>query len=182
SREQGFIDTAAQTLLRERSRQRRAIAEGRRGIAPDMHRSLSHDLSATATYSGALAVRQDLAPRAVSTTARRIACRARRIGVELREVLTRLRSDDQGTVIDPDLDHLVAGRGETAELRYIEPLSAEVLRRCGALERTTIFRFVQEPITNAVKHAPGQKVSLRLSFDEASSTIVLVASNPHAGL
>src|SRR5699024_11676521 len=125
---------------------------------------------------------KDLDPEDVRTTARLIADSARRSGVELREVLTMLRSDDQGTVIDPDLDRLVAGRGETVELRYIEPLSAEVLRRCGALERTTIFRFAQEAITNAVKHAPGQKVSLRLSFDKASSTIVLVASNPHAGL
>ena len=182
SREQGFIDTAAQTLLRERSLQDRAICEVRRVIARDMHDSLSHHLSVIATYSGALSVRKDLDPEDVRTTARLIADSARRSGVELREVLTMLRSDDQGTVIDPDLDRLVAGRGETAELRYIEPLSAEVLRRCGALERTTIFRFVQEAITNAVKHAPGQKMSLRLSFDEASSTIVLVASNPHAGL
>src|SRR5699024_12279663 len=56
SREQGFIATAAETLLRERSRQDRAIGEVRRGIARDMHDSLSHHLSVIATYSGALSV------------------------------------------------------------------------------------------------------------------------------
>lgn len=182
AREQGFIDSAAQTLLRERSRQDRAIAEVRRGIARDMHDSLSHHLSVIAMYSGALSVRQDLDPDEVRESARLIADAARRSGVELREVLTMLRSDDQGTVIDPDIDRLVAARGDTAELRYLEPVTAEVLHRCGALEQTTIYRFVQEAITNAVKHAPGQKVTIKVGFDEADGHLVLVASNPHTGL
>lgn len=182
AREQGFIDAAAQTLLRERSRQDRAIAEVRRGIARDMHDSLSHHLSVIAMYSGALSVRQDLDPEEVRENARLIAHSARRSGIELREVLTMLRSDDQGTVIDPDIDRLVAPRRDTVELRYLDPISAEMLLRCGALERTTIYRFVQEAITNAVKHAPGQKVSIRVAFDEEASAIELVASNPHTGL
>ncbi|MFP3395302.1 histidine kinase [Brevibacterium sp. H602] len=182
AREQGFIDSAAQTLLRERSRQDRAIAEVRRGIARDMHDSLSHHLSVIAMYSGALSVRQDLDPDEVRESARLIADAARRSGVELREVLTMLRSDDQGTVIDPDIDRLVAARGDTAELRYLEPVTAEVLHRCGALEQTTIYRFVQEAITNAVKHAPGQTVTIKVGFDEADGHLVLVASNPHTGL
>lgn len=182
AREQGFIDSAAQTLLRERSRQDRAIAEVRRGIARDMHDSLSHHLSVIAMYSGALSVRQDLDPDEVRESARLIADAARRSGVELREVLTMLRSDDQGTVIDPDIDRLVAARGDTAELRYLEPVTAEVLHRCGALEQTTLYRFVQEAITNAVKHAPGQTVTIKVGFDEADGHLVLVASNPHTGL
>ncbi|WP_432789945.1 histidine kinase [Brevibacterium sp. K11IcPPYGO002] len=182
AREQGFIDSAAQTLLRERSRQDRAIAEVRRGIARDMHDSLSHHLSVIAMYSGALSVRQDLDPDEVRESARLIADAARRSGVELREVLTMLRSDDQGTVIDPDIDRLVATRGDTAELRYLEPVTAEALHRCGALEQTTIYRFVQEAITNAVKHAPGQTVTIKVGFDEADGHLVLVASNPHTGL
>ncbi len=182
SREQGFIDSAAQTLLRERSRQDRAIAEVRRGIARDMHDSLSHHLSVIAMYSGALSVRQDLDPDEVRESARLIADAARRSGVELREVLTMLRSDDQGTVIDPDIDRLVATRGDTAELRYLEPVTAEALQRCGALEQTTIYRFVQEAITNAVKHAPGQTVTIKVGFDEADGYLVLIASNPHTGL
>src|SRR5699024_5253833 len=127
-------------------------------------------------------VRKDLDPEDVRTTARLIADSARRSGVELREVLTMLRSDDQGTVIDPDLDHLVSGRWETAELRYIEPLSAEVLRRCEALDLTAILPFAKEATTNTVKHAPGQTVSLRLSYSEASSTLVLVAIIPCASI
>ncbi len=182
AREQGFIDSAAQTLLRERSRQDRAIAEVRRGIARDMHDSLSHHLSVIAMYSGALSVRQDLDPDEVRESARLIADAARRSGVELREVLTMLRSDDEGTVIDPDIDRLVAARGDTAELRYLEPVTAEVLHRCGALEQTTIYRFVQEAITNAVKHAPGQRVTIKVGFDEADGHLELVASNPHTGL
>ena len=182
AREQGFIDSAAQTLLRERSRQDRAIAEVRRGIARDMHDSLSHHLSVIAMYSGALSVREDLDPDEVRESARLIADAARRSGVELREVLTMLRSDDQGTVIDPDIDRLVAARGDTAELRYLEPVTAGALHRCGALEQTTIYRFVQEAITNAVKHAPGQTVTIKVGFDEADGHLVLVASNPHTGL
>lgn len=93
-----------------------------------------------------------------------------------------LRSDDQGTVIDPDIDRLVAARGDTAELRYLEPVTGAALHRCGSLEQTTIYRFVQEAITNAVKHAPGQTVTIKVGFDEADGHLVLVASNPHTGL
>ncbi|WP_098730678.1 ATP-binding cassette domain-containing protein [Brevibacterium epidermidis] len=119
---------------------------------------------------------------ATESPARLIADAARRSGVELREVLTMLRSDDQGTVIDPDIDRLVAARGDTAELRYLEPVTAAALHRCGALEQTTIYRFVQEAITNAVKHAPGQKVTIKVGFDEADGHLELTASNPHTGL
>ena len=118
AREQGLIDTAAQTLLRERSRQDRAVAEVRRGIARDMHDSLSHHLSVIAMYSGALSVRRDLDPESVHESARLIAASARRSGIELREVLTMLRGDDQGTVIDPDLERLIADRSDTVELTY----------------------------------------------------------------
>ncbi|WP_166974503.1 sensor histidine kinase [Brevibacterium atlanticum] len=182
SREQGFIDSAAQTLLRERSRQDRAIAEVRRGIARDMHDSLSHHLSVIAMYSGALSVRQDLDPDEVRQNARLIADAARRSGVELREVLTMLRSDDQGTVIDPDIDRLIAGRGDTVELRYLDPVDSSMLKQCGALERTTVYRFVQEAITNTVKHAPGRKVTITVGIDADERTLELVASNPYTGL
>ncbi|WP_339391229.1 sensor histidine kinase [Brevibacterium metallidurans] len=178
AREQGLIDTAAQTLLRDRSRQDRAIAEVRRSIARDMHDSLSHHLSVIAMYAGALSVRQDLDPDAVRESAKLIAASARRSGVELREVLTMLRGDDQGTVIDPDLQRLVSGRTDTVDLVYQAPLSAQALERLGGLERTTVYRFVQEAITNAVKHAPGQRVTITVAADGSPEALVLTARNP----
>lgn len=177
AREQGLIDTAAQTLLRERSRQDRAVAEVRRGIARDMHDSLSHHLSVIAMYSGALSVRRDLDPDAIHESARLIASSARRSGIELREVLTMLRGDDQGAVIDPDLDRLIADRSETVELTYTQPLTPELLHSAGALERTTIYRFAQEAITNAVKHAPGQTISITLSWIPELESVEMLAHN-----
>ena len=165
SREQGLIDTAAQTLLRERSRQDRAVAEVRRGIARDMHDSLSHHLSVIAMYSGALSVRRDLDPESVHESARLIASSARRSGIELREVLTMLRGDDQGAVIDPDLDRLVADRPESVTLLYSEPLTSESLHTLGSLERMTIYRFVQETMTNAFKHAPREMLTITIGTD-----------------
>ena len=179
AREQGLIDSAAQTLLRERSRQDRAVAEVRRGIARDMHDSLSHHLSVIAMYSGALSVRRDLDPESVHESACLIANSARRSGIELREVLTMLRGDDQGTVIDPDLDRLIADRADTVELDCQEPLTADLLRSTGALERTTIYRFAQEAITNAVKHAPGQKLTITLSWVAERRCVEMVARNHH---
>lgn len=186
AREQGELDAAAQTLLRERSRQDRAIAEVRRGIARDMHDSLSHHLSVIAMYAGALSVRRDLDPDSVRDSARLIAQSARRSGAELREVLTMLRGDEAGTVLDPDLDRLVAGYPDAVDLRYIPPLTADALTRIGSLERTTIYRFAQEAMTNAFKHARGRRLSITLACSEpdegASSEHVLVmtAANPLA--
>ena len=179
SREQRLIDTAAQTLLRERSRQDRAVAEVRRGIARDMHDSLSHHLSVIAMYSGALSVRRDLDPESVHESARLIANSARRSGIELREVLTMLRGDDQGTVIDSDLERLVADRVDTVELDCRAPLTTALLRSVGSLERTTIYRFAQEAITNALKHAPGQKLTITLSWDVEQGRIEMIARNAH---
>ncbi|MDN5806179.1 MAG: histidine kinase [Brevibacterium sp.] len=180
AREQGLIDTAAQTLLRERSRQDRAVAEVRQGIARDMHDSLSHHLSVIAMYSGALSVRRDLDPESVHESARLIASSARRSGIELREVLTMLRGDDQGTVIDPDIDRLVAEGPDTVTLDYAQPLVSESLHSLGTLERTTIYRFVQEAMTNAFKHAPGQSLAITISDGEeeaAGDWIALTARN-----
>ncbi len=178
AREQGFIDSAAQTLLRGQSRQERAIAEVRRSIARDMHDSLSHHLSVIAMYSGALSVREDLDPASVRESARLIADSARRSGVELREVLTMLRGDDQGTVVDPDLEPLVRGRADTVDLVYEPPLTAASLHSLGALERTTIYRFVQEAMTNAVKHAPGARLTITVAVDDTPHSLLLTASNP----
>lgn len=180
AREQGLIDSAAQTLLRERSRQDRAVAEVRRGIARDMHDSLSHHLSVIAMYSGALSVRRDLDPESVHESARLIAASARRSGIELREVLTMLRGDDEGTVIDPDLERLVADRPDTVQLNYTDPLTPESLHALGALERTTIYRFVQEAMTNAFKHAPGEILTITINDGErhgATGWITLSARN-----
>lgn len=179
SREQGLIDTAAQTLLRERSRQDRAVAEVRRGIARDMHDSLSHHLSVIAMYSGALSVRRDLDPESVHESARLIASSARRSGFELREVLTMLRGDDQGTVIDPDLDRLVADRPESVTLIYSEPLTSESLHTLGSLERMTIYRFVQETMTNALKHALGEMLTITIGGEggDAVRYITMTAHN-----
>nr|WP_284711006.1 histidine kinase [Brevibacterium sp. XM4083] len=178
AREQGFIDSAAQTLLRGQSRQERAIAEVRRSIARDMHDSLSHHLSVIAMYSGALSVREDLDPASVRESARLIADSARRSGVELREVLTMLRGDDQGTVVDPDLEPLVRGRADSVDLVYEPPLTAASLHSLGALERTTIYRFVQEAMTNAVKHAPGARLTITVAVDATGDALLLTASNP----
>ncbi|WP_240513550.1 sensor histidine kinase [Brevibacterium aurantiacum] len=179
AREQGLIDTAAQTLLRERSRQDRAVAEVRRGIARDMHDSLSHHLSVIAMYSGALSVRRDLDPESVHESARLIASSARRSGIELREVLTMLRGDDQGTVIDPDLDRLVADRPESVTLIYSEPLTSESLHALGSLERMTIYRFVQETMTNALKHALGEMLTITIGGEggDAVRYITMTAHN-----
>ncbi|WP_193071111.1 MULTISPECIES: sensor histidine kinase [unclassified Brevibacterium] len=178
SREQGLIDTAAQTLLRERSRQDRAVAEVRRGIARDMHDSLSHHLSVIAMYSGALSVRRDLDPESVHESARLIASSARRSGIELREVLTMLRGDDQGTVIDPDLNRLVADRPESVTLIYSEPLTSESLHALGSLERMTIYRFVQETMTNALKHALGEMLTITIG-DEGDDAVRYITMTAH---
>ncbi|RAF65651.1 two-component sensor histidine kinase, partial [Burkholderia multivorans] len=89
-----------------------------------------------------------------------------------------LRGDAQGTVVDPDLNRLVRTRADTVTLDYRPPLSAAALQGLGALERTTIYRFVQEAITNAVKHAPGERLRITVAADENPETLVLTASNP----
>lgn len=142
-------------------------------IAREMHDVLAHRLSLVALHSGALESRIDLGPEETSATAGVIRENAHRALVELREVLGVLRDDlTLPSALRPmpqptldSLDDLLEDNrvaGSPTELDLDETLADEL----HALDDSTsrhLYRIIQEGLTNARKHAPGQPVYVRLS-------------------
>jgi signal transduction histidine kinase len=186
------------TSLRERAEhaeadQARRVAEARAGerarIAREMHDVLAHRLSLLATYAGALSYRPDAPPEQLSRAAEVIRSGTHQALDELREVIGVLRSDESA---DPtaggrpvpgmaDLDRLIEesrAAGTPVEVGG----SVDVLTVPDAVGRT-VYRVVQEGLTNARKHAPGSAVRVTLGGGPGSGLDVSIANRvpPAAG-
>lgn len=152
---------AAQADLAERTR-----SEERNRIARELHDVIAHSLTVALLHvtSARLAVEHDPADAARALdTAERL---GRQALTEVRATMGPLRDGDAPAGIAPP----VPGVGDV-------PTLVEQCRRAGvevalAVEGdpeglpetvgSTIYRIVQESLTNATKHAPGSAVSVRL--------------------
>jgi signal transduction histidine kinase len=152
-----------------------ARAAERARIAREMHDVLAHRLSLLATYAGALAYRPDAPPEQLSGAAEVVRSGVHQALDELRQVIGVLR-DDSGTPAD-----LTAGRSPLPGIADLPEL-VEESRAAGTRVRVsgdawptaevpagvpdaagrTVYRVVQEGLTNARKHAPGEPVSVTL--------------------
>jgi signal transduction histidine kinase len=164
--------------LRERARQAEdqhglrvdaARAAERERIAREMHDVLAHRISMVSMHAGALAYRTDLPPEQVRETAELIQAKAHEALTDLRQVLGVLRSDQPGQLDRPqptlrDLPSLVneaRDAGMDVDLHVTTPddgMPEQVAR--------TVYRIVQEGLTNARKHALG--TSVRVSVEGAA--------------
>ncbi|SEE24033.1 Signal transduction histidine kinase [Ruania alba] len=148
----------------------------RERIAREMHDVLAHRLSLLAVHAGALEVRIDRArdaqvPAAELAESVSVVRRSAHQSLEeLREVLHVLRGpaqaaadrpDDGGTAPPaPTLDGLPAlvaearGGGQQVNLEVAGTSGVSV----PASVQRTVYRMVQEGLTNARKHAPGSRV------------------------
>jgi len=177
--------------LRERARRAEAeqasrVAEARVAerarIAREMHDVLAHRLSLLATYAGALEYRPDAAPEQLARAAGVVRAGVHQALDELREVITVLRDDDDVDGKHPlpglaDLDGLIAetrdaGTAVDVTRRVTQPEDAVLP---GGLGRTA-YRVVQEGLTNARKHAPGQPVRVLLAGKPGGRLVVELAN------
>ena len=158
---------------REEHARHARIAERQR-IAREMHDVLAHRLSLLSVQAGALEVTPAGAgDEAATEAAAAIRATAHLALQELRSVVRVLRDDDEGSTAAPqpvaaDLPALVAESAVAATVHADwggVPLTA-VPPQVGR----TLYRIVQEGLTNARKHAP------------ASSVDVQVAGAPERGL
>ncbi|MFG1818777.1 sensor histidine kinase [Kribbella sp. NPDC049174] len=128
-------------------------------IAQEMHDVLAHKVSLIALHAGGLEVNPAVGPEKVEGSARLIRETARQAMEDLREVLGVLRSDVSvdGADLAPvpraaDLERLVedsrdAGVSVTGEFALPDDVPVSVGR--------TVYRVVQESLTNVHKHARG---------------------------
>jgi signal transduction histidine kinase len=182
---------------RERDEHRRKLADARRAererIAREMHDVLAHRVSLISVHAGALTYRTNQAdagtgrpldPAEVRQAIDVINDNARHALVELRDVLSVLRDGDGGRDGDPqgpqpvlaDLDRLV-GEARSAGQRVSYHSTLDGADALPPSVQRTIYRAVQEGLTNARKHAPAARTSVRVTAARNRDVVVTV-SNP----
>lgn len=150
----------------------------RERIAREMHDVLAHRLSLVALNAGVLAYRTDLDSGTARDTAAQIQSDARQSLADLRTVLGTLRRKPdaepeapQPTLLElpvlvaeaeesgQSIDHRITGAGTVPE--YVSRQA---------------YRIVQEALTNARKHAPGEPVTVRVTH--TGHEVRIRVSNP----
>jgi signal transduction histidine kinase len=162
-------------------------------IAREMHDVLAHRISQVSMHAGALAFREDLTPEQVHASATVIRDKAHEALTDLRGVLGVLRGADGEPALAPqptyaDLDELIAEArtgGVNIEMQDRVSAPTEVPEAAGR----TLYRIVQEGITNARKHAPGTLLTVELSGSPEDGLDVVMrnplgfgSATPGAGL
>jgi len=162
----------AETAERER------LAERLR-LARDMHDSLGHHLSLVSVQAAALQVATPL-PEPHRTAVDRLAAAARAAADELHGVVGTLRAGEAADTRTPTLDALpalVAGfRASGVRVRSTvrgTPSTAPEAERAA-------YRVVEEGLTNATTHAPGQPAEVTITW-EPDALLVNVTNPVHQG-
>jgi signal transduction histidine kinase len=152
-------------------------------IAREMHDVLAHRISQISLHAGALAYRDDLTADQMRESAGVIQAKAHEALTDLRGVLGVLRDDRTGEVRDrpqptyADVPVLVAEAREAgAAVDFRNALDGDSVDMPDIVGRT-LYRIVQEGITNARKHAPGARLSIDVT-GSAEDGVTVVLRNP----
>lgn len=179
------------TELEQRDRLRRqeqraatdqALTQEREAIARDLHDVISHHVSAIGIHAGAARMaltsnRADTSP-AVTRSLSAVESSARAAMVDLRRQLDLLHGNHDAGDRQPGLANIeelinsVNGAGLAVEL--VLPTGATALPQ--SLD-VTVFRIVQELLTNALRHGDG---SARVEVHHQGDRLVIAQSNPVA--
>ncbi|MBH1936746.1 two-component sensor histidine kinase [Streptomyces sp. AV19] len=164
-----YVHSRHRLIAELRERAERAGAEARRqareDIAREMHDVLAHRLSLLSVHAGALEFRPDAPPEDVRRASAIIRASAHQALEDLREIIGVLRlpagEDDperpQPTLGDlPRLVEESRGAGMRVDLGLRVDDAADVPAATGR----TVYRIVQEGLTNARKHAPDAAVAV----------------------
>jgi signal transduction histidine kinase len=149
----------------------------RQRIAREMHDVLAHRISQISMHAGAIGFRHDLDADGMRASVAVIQEKAHEALTDLRAVLGVLR--DTGGELAPqptyaDLPGLVAeARSGGMQVELDDLADGDVPDAVGR----TIYRIVQEGITNARKHAPGRTLAIRLE-GEPGERLEVTMRNP----
>jgi signal transduction histidine kinase len=163
----GAVAESEQRLREEQAR----VAERQR-IAREMHDVLAHRISLLSLHAGALEYRDDISQNDISKAAGVIRASAQEALQELRDVIGVMRTgaDEGNEPPQPgvaDISKLIS-RFRDAGVRVDSEIDDDLNQCLSAADGRTLYRVVQEGLTNASKHAPGSRVSvvLRRTVDD----------------
>jgi signal transduction histidine kinase len=187
-------------LLAEKAAERaeRARAEERTRIAREMHDVVAHRVSLMVVHAAALKAVALKDPQKASASAELLGDMGRQALTELRQMLGVLRSTEEASPAaaaapapaaalpgedeeGPSLALLATLVEESQAAGMGVELTVEGTHRpCGSRVEATVYRVVQEALTNVHKHAAGAKAVVRLAYREAE-VAVLITNGPSDG-
>ncbi|MFD7153949.1 sensor histidine kinase [Kribbella sp. NPDC059898] len=173
-------DRAERAEAERELRSEQARLGERARIAQEMHDVLAHKVSLIALHAGGLEVNPTVGADKVEGSARLIRETARQAMEDLREVLGVLRTDVSvaGADLAPvpkaaDLERLVAAsRDAGVTVGYDGTLPDDVPVAVGR----TVYRVVQESLTNVHKHARGAATDVRVHGARGTGVTVQVTN------
>ena len=142
-----------------------------------MHDVLGHRLSLLSLHAGALEYRPEAPPAELTAAAGTVREQAQLALRDLRAIVGVLREDGaEPTNPQPTLADLPALVAESTMAGMRLDAHLDVAASPNPAGRHA-YRIVQEALTNARRHAPGELVELRVAAD-ATRGITITASNP----
>jgi signal transduction histidine kinase len=173
----------AQRLEADQQRGAEQAREGeRRRIAREMHDVLAHRLSLLSVHAGALEFHPDAPPGEIAEAAAVIRTSAAAALTDLRQVITVLREDATAADGPPqpgfsqlaDLLEESRAAGMTLHAHIDLPGPAQASETAGR----TVYRVIQEGLTNARKHAPGAPVEVTVTTDGETVIAEVITRHP----
>ena len=162
-----LIDRGERAEREARQQVELAATDERARIAREMHDVVAHGLSVIVVQADGARYAADQDPTAATRALDTIGRTGREALTEMRQMLGLLRSDDGATGTRPqpglaDLDHLLAEAASSG--LHLETDVEQRLPEAGAGVGLTVYRVLQEALTNVRKHAgpdPRVRVGVR---------------------
>lgn len=187
---EALIDRAHQLAREREQRAQLAAATERARIAREMHDIVAHSLSVVVTLSEAASVAVDTQPEASKQAMERAAETGRGALVEMRRLLGVLHTGDDRAPegVAPPLGpqpglaelHSLADGFREAGLRLT--LTESGVPSGDSTQQLTVYRIVQEALTNSLRHAgQGAEVSVILEHGQSETHIEVRDGGPPAG-
>jgi signal transduction histidine kinase len=156
----------------------RALLEERQRIARELHDVVAHHMSVIAIQAEAGPYKVQDPPKELVESFAEIRASALSGLKELRRVLGVLRSESPDTAPQPGLDDLeeLLESARSAGLTVTAGVSGTA-RPLPAGVDLSAYRIIQEALSNAMRHAPGAEVQIKLYYGDAA--LVVEVRNDH---
>ena len=160
------LEERAERLEREREAEAaRAVAEEQARIGRELHDVIAHNVSVMVVQAAAAEDVFDSRPERAREALRAIESTGRGALEELRTIVGTVRGDDPAYAPQPGLDNLDAlvGHLRAAGLPVTVTVEGEPTRLSQAVD-LSVYRVVQEALTNTLKHAHATHAAVTLRW------------------
>ncbi|MFF9673894.1 sensor histidine kinase [Streptomyces eurythermus] len=168
----------AEAAREQRRRSERALDEERLRIARELHDIVSHNLSLIAVKAGVAGHVAEADPREARAALKVIEETSRSALAEMRRTLGVLRTEGAPLGPVPDLDRLDLLAEEAHQAGVDVDLTVHAVEGLAEGTQLTIYRIVQEAITNVVRHAAPTHCQVTVEADAREVRIDIMDEGP----